>query len=185
MQTILLKEGDTLYSVGEASDFVYFVESGEVEVRRADESGGDPIPVAVLGRGEIVGEMGVINGVPRSTTTVAVENSVLAALDRNTFLKAFGGEDGLGVSLLKMICKRMCDIKSVAPWEYSAGHCWRSGFAAGAYPWRFAADKGFYWAKRPCHRSIPVHHRVALGLTTERTPGGLGLPVSGRRRHRR
>lgn len=49
MQTILLKEGDTLYSVGVASDFVYFVESGEVEVRRADESGGDPIPVAVLG----------------------------------------------------------------------------------------------------------------------------------------
>ena len=51
MQTILLKEGDTLYSVGVASDFVYFVESGEVEVRRADESGGDPIPVAALGFG--------------------------------------------------------------------------------------------------------------------------------------
>ena len=58
--------------------------------------------------------MGVINGLQRTTTTGAKENTVLVALDRNTFLKAFGGEDGLGVSLLKMICKRICDIKSDA-----------------------------------------------------------------------
>ena len=114
MQTILLKEGDRLYNAGNASDCVYFIESGEIEVRGTGDAGGAPIPVAVLGRGEIVGEMGVINGAPGSTTTVAVENSVLAALDRDTFLRAFGGENGLGVSLLKMICKRMCDSKPVA-----------------------------------------------------------------------
>jgi len=176
MQTILLKEGDTLYSVGEASDCVYFVESGEIEVRRADNTGGDPVPVAVLGRGEILGEMGVINGVPRSTTTVAVENSVLAALDRKTFLKAFGGEDGLGVSLLKMICKRMCDIKSVAhgniPPGIVGGPDLQQVRILGGSP----QTKGFIGPKGHVIDQFPFTIGLALGLTTERTPGRLGLP---------
>jgi hypothetical protein len=176
MKTILLKEGDVLYNAGDASDGVYFIESGEIEVRRAGTSEGAPVPVAVLGRGEIVGEIGVINSAPRSTTTVAVENSRLAVLDRETFLKAFGGEDGLGVSLLKLICKRMCDIKSVAhgniPPGVVGGPDLQQVRILGGSP----QTKGFIGPSGHVIDQFPFTIGLALGLSTEKTPGRLGLP---------
>ena len=147
MHTILLKEGDTLYSVG------------------------DPIPVALLGRGEIVGEMGVINGVQRSKTTVAKENTVLVALDRNTFLKAFAGEDGLGVSLLKMICKRMCDVKSVAHRNLPLGIVGSSDLQQVRMLGGSPQTKGFTGPKGHVIDQFPVTIGLALGISTERTPG--------------
>lgn len=106
MRTLSLQLGDVLYREGDPSDQVYFIESGMVEVRRSLD--GDDVVVATLGKGEILGEMGIIRECPRSTTILAAGDVRLVALDRNTFLTAFGGKNGLGLKLLRMICERLC-----------------------------------------------------------------------------
>lgn len=106
MQTVKLQAGDVLYREGEESDKVYFVEVGEVEVQRS--VAGANVTLATLGKGQMLGEMGVIRDCPRSTTIVAVSPVKLTVIERTAFKGAFGGDDGVALSLLRMICDRLC-----------------------------------------------------------------------------
>lgn len=67
--------GDALMRQGEASDALYVITEGRVRVERADTGVDKPAAVlAELGAGEVVGEMGVLDGQPRSATVVAISN---------------------------------------------------------------------------------------------------------------
>lgn len=59
---------------GEHGDRMYFIASGEVEIRVL------PQPVR-LGTGQFVGELALLSGAPRNATVVAVRPSTLLALD--------------------------------------------------------------------------------------------------------
>lgn len=120
MQSVHLHVGDVLYHEGEPSSCVYFVEDGEVEVRR--RVGDDEVTVATLGKGQILGEMGVINRSPRSASIVAVSDVSLARIEGEAFIEAFGGRDGLGFKLLRMVCERLTAANS-AMGEAADGDC--------------------------------------------------------------
>ena len=112
MRSVTFQPGEAIYRQGDASDCVYFIEAGAVEVRVGIGEGADEAVLAVLNRGEILGEMGVIRSCPRSTTLVAVEETRLARIDGPDFLAAFGGPDGIGLKLLRMICARLSETSS-------------------------------------------------------------------------
>jgi predicted acylesterase/phospholipase RssA/CRP-like cAMP-binding protein len=67
-----------LFREGEDSDSLYILISGRLRVMLAHEGG--ERTVAELGRGEMVGEMGVLTGEKRSTTVVAIRDSELVKL---------------------------------------------------------------------------------------------------------
>lgn len=112
MRSIKLKAGDVLYEEGDPSDCVYFIEAGNIEVRRGVAD--DAVSLATLGKGEILGEMGVIRRTPRSTTLVATTPTTLTRVEGDDFLQAFGGADGLGLKLLRMICDRLSATNDLA-----------------------------------------------------------------------
>lgn len=105
MEPVSLKFGECLYREGDPSDAVYFVESGTVEVRR--KVGADEATVAMLGKGEILGEMGVLAGSPRSASIVAATDVALMRLESKDFVQAFGGPNGVGLKILRMVCARL------------------------------------------------------------------------------
>lgn len=80
---------------GEASDKVYFIEAGEVEVRRVMHH--KEVTVGTLGKGQMLGELGVVRDCVRSTTIVAATPLTLASIDTAEFKEAFGGEKGVGL----------------------------------------------------------------------------------------
>lgn len=65
--------GDTVYSIGDASDVAYIVQSGQVEV--TDASG----KKRALGPGHLFGEVGLIKEAPRDETVRAVDAVALKA----------------------------------------------------------------------------------------------------------
>jgi putative ABC transport system ATP-binding protein len=70
---VRLDDGEVLFHRGDASDLVYRVEDGEVEVLRPLESADamnqdEEVRVATIGPGRIMGEMGPLFGLPRSAT---------------------------------------------------------------------------------------------------------------------
>jgi predicted acylesterase/phospholipase RssA/CRP-like cAMP-binding protein len=79
-----LSSGDVLFRQGEEGDALYVVLGGRVRVI-AENTAGETVQVAELGRGETVGEMAVISGEPRSATVYAVRDSHLARLGREQF----------------------------------------------------------------------------------------------------
>jgi CRP-like cAMP-binding protein len=97
--------GETIYREGEHSNAVYVIQHGAVEVlRHAD---GEDIRLGLLGRGDVFGEMGVIQDKPRSTTMKAVDDVSVLRLSRTAFLSVFGDDNPLGLPLLRMLCERL------------------------------------------------------------------------------
>lgn len=77
--------GDTLVREGELGEEYFLIEDGSVEVSIEGRT------VAVCGRGEGVGEIALLRGVPRTATVVAQTNVAAYAIDAPSFLSAVSG----------------------------------------------------------------------------------------------
>lgn len=97
--------GGVIYREGDAGDAVFILQAGEVEILR--DSDDEAVRLAVLQRGAIFGEMGVLRDKPRSTTVRALSDCTMIVLSKAEFLAAFGGEDSLALQLIRMLCGRL------------------------------------------------------------------------------
>lgn len=79
-----LAAGDVLFEQGDPSDAAYFIVAGRVLVALRDGDG-PATPVAELGRGEVVGELGLLDRAPRSATVRAVRDTTLAVFSTDVF----------------------------------------------------------------------------------------------------
>lgn len=81
-----LGQGEVLFEEGDAADAAYFVVRGRLLASRFDTNQGADLPLGEVGRGEVVGETGLLRGAPRSATVTALRDSVLGALSEGAFL---------------------------------------------------------------------------------------------------
>ncbi len=80
--TQYMKKGQIVFHEGSRSDFAFIIEDGQVEVSRKRKDGNIEI-VDILGRNDIFGEIGMIDGGPRSATVTALENSKVTMITRD------------------------------------------------------------------------------------------------------
>ena len=76
-----LRRGDVLMRQGEPSDALYFVLSGRFTVH----VDGTAEPVAEIGQGQSVGEIGFFAGLPRNATVMALRDSTVLMVTRERF----------------------------------------------------------------------------------------------------
>ena len=94
-----LAAGDTLFKVGEPGESLYVVRSGEVELFIKDTAG-QRIPLAIVGTGEVFGELALLDHSPRTATAVAMSDSTLLELDRGDLLLLFQRSPAAALGLL-------------------------------------------------------------------------------------
>jgi CRP/FNR family transcriptional regulator, cyclic AMP receptor protein len=82
--TVRLKANEVLFIAGDTGDGCYRVEDGLLKVTMVSRAGTERI-LAFLGPRAIVGEMSIIDGLPRSASVVAVRAAVLSFLSRADF----------------------------------------------------------------------------------------------------
>ena len=73
-----LKKGDIIFREGDASDAMYVIKKGSVAITKA--KGSSDIELAVLGPGEMLGEMAFFDGKPRSAGAKAKTDAVIVKL---------------------------------------------------------------------------------------------------------
>jgi CRP-like cAMP-binding protein len=78
--------GHVLFRQGDPGGCFYIVKSGVLEVLAAPSDGADPMPVAYLGHGEVLGELALLTGSPRSATVRSPEHAELFTVDKPVFL---------------------------------------------------------------------------------------------------
>ena len=78
LEPMTLYSGEFLFRKGDASDSLYIVLSGRLRVLPEDPAH-ETLPVE-LGRGETIGELGLITGEPRSRSICAVRDTYLGRL---------------------------------------------------------------------------------------------------------
>src|SRR6476469_427136 len=81
---IKLAADQTLFTAGDAGDGCYCVSSGLLKVNMVSAAGAERI-LAILGPGAIVGELAMLDGLPRSASVVAVRVSELLFVSRVKF----------------------------------------------------------------------------------------------------
>jgi CRP-like cAMP-binding protein len=89
MTTETYKHGELIFREGEESDFCYVIEQGNVEIFKRLQQG--TVLLSVLGKGEILGEMGLISDQPRSASAAADGEVTLRKISREQFTQSFTG----------------------------------------------------------------------------------------------
>ncbi len=93
--------GTTLFNEGDMGDYVGFITSGKLEIKKQTEFKGKQIILAILSKGSFVGELAMIDHLPRSATVVALENSDLVVLKRGSLDTIMEKHPFIGIKLLK------------------------------------------------------------------------------------
>ena len=107
--TEIFQAGDAVVRQGEPGDSLYLVMEGRVEVLARSEHDGvaTESAVASLFEGDAVGELSVLDGLPRSATCVAAVRTVCVRLDREDLRAAMFRDWELGERLLAVVAQRL------------------------------------------------------------------------------
>src|SRR3990167_4052825 len=91
---------------GDSTDSLYVLISGRAKVTNTDEEGREII-LAWLGPGESFGEMGLIDGSPRSANVVASEACELLVLSKEAFQRCLQDNFPVAQKLMQILVRRL------------------------------------------------------------------------------
>jgi len=110
--SIQLTKGDQIFRRGDESDAAYAIISGEVEVT-VDGLDGRSVFLARLGAGTVLGEMGILDGAPRSADAHATRRTELWRIERKMVTDALLEEPGAALALLGVMARRLRDTDAL------------------------------------------------------------------------
>ena len=106
LQWLELAGGEVLMEQGAAGDSAYLCISGRLRVYVRDEAGEQRM-VREMARGEVIGEMSLYTGEPRSATVIALRNSVLVKLNKQHFDQLLGLSPQASIIFTRQIIRRL------------------------------------------------------------------------------
>ena len=101
-----LKAGGVLFAAGDAGDGCYRLDKGLLKVT-VTSTGGEERIVAILGPGAVVGELAMIDRMPRSASVVALRDSVLRCVSRESYEKRVLLHPEIKQALLEILAFRL------------------------------------------------------------------------------
>lgn len=96
--------GEVVFQEGDRGDYVCFVVEGSLDVLKRSATGED-IVISTLSKGRSIGEMAVIDDLPRSATVRARTKATLLTLSRQNFDYILAEHAAIGVKILKGIAQ--------------------------------------------------------------------------------
>ncbi|MBN9509058.1 MAG: Crp/Fnr family transcriptional regulator [Alphaproteobacteria bacterium] len=97
---------EVLLRRGDASTGALVIVAGRVRIGLMSEEGGE-VTLGVLGPGEVVGEMALLDGKEVSADATALEDCVLLAIERTRFLRLLHDSSDLCLRLMTVLCGRL------------------------------------------------------------------------------
>ncbi|HEY5616264.1 MAG TPA: DUF1003 domain-containing protein [Bacteroidota bacterium] len=111
-----LRDGQALFHKGDIGDSMFLIEDGSLEITVPVEpqqkfikfkNTDKEMRVSVLGQGEFVGELSLLDGLPRTATARALEESRLLEMKRNDFIRFLLDRPAVAISMVSEIGKRL------------------------------------------------------------------------------
>lgn len=106
METKHFDKGDTVFAAGDAGDSLYIIRAGSVQVY-IENYEGQKIILRENGKGDVFGDISLIDGGARTATAVAVEDTDTLTLDRDQLLALITKHPHAGLDLLTVMGRRL------------------------------------------------------------------------------
>jgi CRP-like cAMP-binding protein len=97
--------GDVLFREGDEGQEMFVIQGGRVQVTK--RVGETDRPIAVLGRGEFLGEMAILNNKPRSATATVLDDATCLVIDGRTLQTMIASNAEIAVRLIKKLASRL------------------------------------------------------------------------------
>ena len=98
---------DIVMEQGEASDSLHILVKGSVKVERIISGMKEPLFLAELQPGDILGEMGVLNGEPRTATITALQDIETLEIKAQPLKEIFQHDPDVLMAVMKVINERL------------------------------------------------------------------------------
>lgn len=112
MQPRMIEAGCEFVREGEAihNDHMMLVLEGDLSVENSSlQDDDDHLVMRVMGPGSLIGELGLLDGSPRSASCIANTDMLVGVLSRTRFLQLLQDDPAVGSRFLLAITKRMAD----------------------------------------------------------------------------
>jgi CRP/FNR family transcriptional regulator len=106
LTTRTVSRGHIVFREGDEGDRLFIVIDGKVKISRAAADGRENL-LAVLGTGEMFGELSLFDPGPRTASVSAVTDATLASLDHDDLRPLLFERPGVAVELLQALAQRL------------------------------------------------------------------------------
>lgn len=97
--------GEVLFREGDVGSEMFVIQAGRVRVTK--RIAGGELTIAMLGRGEFLGEMAILNNKPRSATATVVEDASCLVIDAKTLESMIARNAEIAMRLVKKLAARV------------------------------------------------------------------------------
>ncbi len=104
---VIIKEGEYIFREGDEADCMYLIHRGRVKISKS--RGNVEKRIQILEDGEFVGEMAIINSLPRSADALALEECELIRMDRASYSTTIEKNRQFALSFIQFLSKRLRD----------------------------------------------------------------------------
>ena len=101
-----IARGEVLFNEGDAGDRLYVIVDGKVKLGRASGDGRENL-LAVLGPGEMFGELSAFDPGPRNATATAISDAVLLGLGTDDLTRWLAGRPDVARQMLRALARRL------------------------------------------------------------------------------
>lgn len=107
MKEVSLRRGENLFDEGDPGDRLYVLVDGKIKLGHQEERDGRANLLAILGPGEVVGELTLFDPGPRSTTATAISACTLYYLGHDELMTFIEETPSLAQEMLKALAQRL------------------------------------------------------------------------------
>lgn len=98
--------GETIFHEGDETRHVAIVLDGDVKLTKAN-SDGEQVVLELRGRGELIGELSSIDGLPRSASVTTLERTEILSVAHETFRRLIVERPTMGSALNRVLTQRV------------------------------------------------------------------------------
>lgn len=99
------KPGQIIFAQESVGDEAFIIVSGQVEIARGD--GRAELIVGMIGEGELLGEMALVDSGPRSATARARTKTSCIVIPKRVFEKVLKGSNPIVITVLNTLLRRL------------------------------------------------------------------------------
>jgi CRP-like cAMP-binding protein len=98
-----------IFEEGVAGDYMYLIQQGQVKVTKTSDDGREKI-LEMLGEGDFVGEMALVDREPRSASVKTTGACILLALSRADFVAHLRQNPDMAMNLVQTLSRRLREV---------------------------------------------------------------------------